>query len=64
MRIGINRFMSCLSLTLAASASFLPAKYMNFGAYKTFICLTLVAILLELWDVADVIREVRDETRD
>ncbi|TLQ51167.1 hypothetical protein FEZ34_05715 [Lacticaseibacillus casei] len=57
MRIGINRFMSWLSLMLAASASFLPAKYMNFGAYKTFVCLTLGAILFALWDIADVIRE-------
>ncbi|MEN3087998.1 hypothetical protein [Lacticaseibacillus paracasei] len=53
------RFMSWLGFILALASSFLPEKYMKFGFYKTFIFLMLLAILTELWDIADSIREER-----
>lgn len=59
MKISPYRFMSWLGFILALASSFLPAKYMNFGVYKTFTGLTLSAILFALWDIADVIREER-----
>ncbi|EPC70202.1 hypothetical protein M5119_10680 [Lacticaseibacillus paracasei] len=57
MKNGPYRFMSWLSFMLALASSFLPEKYMKFGFYKTFIFLMLLAILIELWDIADAIRE-------
>ena len=44
MKISPYRFMSWLVFILALASSFLPAKYMNFGAYKTFTGLTLIAV--------------------
>lgn len=57
MKDGPYRFMSWLGFMLALASSFLPGKYMKFGFYKTFIFLMLLAILIELWDIADSIRE-------
>lgn len=57
MKDGPYRFMSWLGFILVLASSFLPEKYMKFGFYKTFILLMLLAILLALWDIADVIRE-------
>ncbi|MEN2327358.1 hypothetical protein [Lacticaseibacillus paracasei] len=59
MKNGRYRFMSWLSFILALASSFLPEKYMKSGFYKTFIFLMLLAILIELWDIADAIREKR-----
>ncbi|EPD09363.1 hypothetical protein Lpp70_00450 [Lacticaseibacillus paracasei subsp. paracasei Lpp70] len=59
MKNGPYRFMSWLGFILALVSSFLPEKYMKFGFYKTFIFLMLLAILIELWDIADAIREKR-----
>ena len=53
------RFMSWLGFVLALVSSFLPEKYMKFGFYKTFIFLMILATLIELWDIADAIREGR-----
>lgn len=57
MKIRPYRFMSWLGFILALASSFLPAKYMNFGVYKTFTGLTLIAVLFALWDISDAIRE-------
>ncbi len=57
MKNGPYRFMSWLGFILALASSFLPEKYMKFGFYKTFIFLMLLAILIELWDIADAIRD-------
>ena len=57
MKISPYRFMSWLVFILALASSFLPAKYMNFGACKTFTGLTLIAVLFALWDISDAIRE-------
>ncbi|MCT3364149.1 hypothetical protein EFP44_08920 [Lacticaseibacillus paracasei] len=59
MKNGPYRFMSWLGFMLALASSFFPEKYMKFGFYKTFIFLMLLAILTELWDIADAIREKR-----
>lgn len=57
MRIGINRFMSWLGFILCIVASFMPEKNLVYGYYKTFVFLTLAAILFALWDISDSIRE-------
>jgi hypothetical protein len=57
MKIRPYRFMSWLGFVLALVSSLLPEKYMKFGFYKTFIFLMILAILIELWDIADAIRE-------
>ncbi|AQG74094.1 hypothetical protein AWJ15_14475 [Lacticaseibacillus rhamnosus] len=61
MKYGPYRFMSWIGFTLSLTSSFLPAKYMNFGAYKTFTGLTLLAVLFALWDISDAIREGKHE---
>lgn len=63
MKNGPYRFMSWLGFMLALASSFLPEKYMKFGFYKTFIFLMLLAILIELWDIADSIREGKHEQK-
>ena len=57
MRSSHYRFMSWIGFILAVVASFLPDKYLVYGFYKTYVFLTLSAILFALWDIADVIRE-------
>ena len=57
MKIRPYRFMSWIGFMLALASSFLPAKYMNFGVYKTLTALTLIAVLFALWDISEAIRE-------
>ena len=59
MRSSNYHFMSWIGFVLAVVASFMPEKYLAYGYYKTFVFLTLSAILFALWDIADVIREER-----
>lgn len=61
MKIRPYRFMSWLGFISCIVASFMPEKYLAFGYYKTFVFLTLSAILFTLWDIADVIREEEHE---
>lgn len=63
MKIRPYRFMSWIVFMLAVVASFLPEKYMKFGFYKTFIFLMILAILTEIWDIAESIREERQLNR-
>lgn len=57
MKYGPYRFMSWLGFILCIVASFMPDKNLAFGYYKTFVFLTLSAILFAIWDIADSIRE-------
>ena len=57
MKYGTHRFMSWIGFMLAVVASFTPEKYLVYGYYKTFVFLTLSAILFALWDITDVIRD-------
>lgn len=57
MKIRPYRFMSWLGFILCIVASFMPEKNLAFGYYKTFVFLTLSAILFALWDISDSIRE-------
>ncbi|RNE28549.1 hypothetical protein FAM6012_02251 [Lacticaseibacillus paracasei] len=57
MKIRPYRFMSWLNFILCIVASFMPDKNLVYGYYKTFVFLTLAAILFALWDIADSIRE-------
>lgn len=57
MKIRAYRFMSWLDFILCIVASFMPEKNLAFGYYKTFVFLTLSAILFALWDISDSIRE-------
>ncbi|EKP98149.1 hypothetical protein LCA12A_0928 [Lacticaseibacillus casei 12A] len=57
MKNGPYRFMSWLGFMLAVVTSFMPEKYLAYGYYKTYVFLTLSAILFALWDIADSIRE-------
>lgn len=59
MKIRVYRFMSWLGFILAGVASFIPEKHLVYGYYKTVVFLMLLAILTELWDIADAIREER-----
>ncbi|MDE3293504.1 hypothetical protein ETB91_11720 [Lacticaseibacillus rhamnosus] len=59
MKNGPYHFMSWIVFMLAMASSFLPEKYMKLGFYKTFVFLMLLAILTELWDISDSIREDR-----
>lgn len=59
MRSRTHHFMSWLGFMLAVVTSFMPEKYLAYGYYKTFVFLTLSAILFALWDIANVIREER-----
>ena len=63
MKISPYRFMSWLGFILALASSFLPAKYMNFGAYKTFTGLTLIAVLFALWMQSERSRNETDDCR-
>ena len=53
------RFMSWIGFISCIVASFMPEKNLEFGYYKTFVFLTLWAILFALWDISDSIREER-----
>lgn len=59
MKIRPYRFMSWLGFILCIVVSFVPEKTLVYGYYKTYVFLTLSAILFAIWDIADVIREVR-----
>lgn len=61
MKIRAYRFMSWVGFILAVVASFMPEKHLVYGCYKTFVYMTLTAILFAIWDVADVIREEEHE---
>ncbi|EKQ17900.1 hypothetical protein LCAUCD174_0881 [Lacticaseibacillus paracasei] len=37
----------------------MPEKHLVYGYYKTYVFLTLAAILFALWDIADSIMEER-----
>ncbi|WP_445623829.1 hypothetical protein [Lacticaseibacillus paracasei] len=60
MKIRIYRFMSWLGLILIGVSSLIPEKHLAYGYYKTFVFLTLTAILVLvgcwilrlLWNVA------------
>ncbi|GAN35658.1 uncharacterized protein LC1917_0760 [Lacticaseibacillus paracasei NRIC 1917] len=60
MKNGPYRFMSWLGLILIGVSSLIPDNHLVYGYYKTFVFLTLSAILFALWDIADVIREERE----
>ncbi|EPC77128.1 hypothetical protein FAM22279_01969 [Lacticaseibacillus paracasei] len=51
------RFISWIGFILCIVASFMPEKNLVYGYYKTFVFLTLAAILFALWDISDSIRE-------
>ena len=59
MKIRPYRFMSWLGFISCIVASFMPEKNLAFGYYKTFVFLTLWAILFALWDISDSIRDGR-----
>lgn len=59
MKIRPYRFISWLGFISCIVASFMPEKILAFGYYKTFVFLTLAAILFALWDISDSIREER-----
>ena len=59
MKIRPYRFMSWLGFILAVVSSLMPEKHLAYGHYKTFVFLTLTAILFAIWDIADSIREER-----
>lgn len=59
MKNGTHRFMSWIGFMLAVVASFMSEKHLVYGYYKTFVFLTLSAILFALWDISDSIREER-----
>ncbi|MDM7550371.1 hypothetical protein QUD65_11745 [Lacticaseibacillus paracasei] len=61
MKIRPYRFMSWLGFISCIVASFMPEKNLAFGYYKTFVFLTLTAILFAIWDITDVIREEKHE---
>lgn len=61
MKIRPYRFMSWLGFILCIVASFMPEKHLAYGYYKTFVFLTLTAILFAIWDITDVIREEKHE---
>ncbi|MFT8865978.1 MAG: hypothetical protein ABF912_11365 [Lacticaseibacillus paracasei] len=57
MKYGTHRLMSWIGFMLAVVSSLMPEKYLAFGYYKTFVFMTLTAILFALWDISDSIRE-------
>ena len=59
MKMRPYRFMSWIGFISCIVASFMPEKNLAFGYYKTFVFLTLWAILFALWDISDSIREGR-----
>nr|WP_238929081.1 hypothetical protein [Lacticaseibacillus paracasei] len=61
MKIRIYRFMSWLGLILIGVSSLIPEKHLAYGYYKTFVFLTLTAILFAVWDITDVIREANHD---
>lgn len=61
MKIRPYRFMSWIGFMLAVVVSFTPEKHLVYGCYKTFVFLTLSAILFALWDISDSIREEKHE---
>lgn len=61
MKIRPYRFMSWLGFILCIVASFMPEKNLVYGYYKTYVSLTLSAILFALWDISDSIREGKHE---
>lgn len=61
MKIRPYRFMLWLGFILSIVASFTPEKNLVYGYYKTFVFLTLTAILFAIWDITDVIREGKRE---
>jgi len=61
MKIRPYRFMSWVGFISCIVASFTPEKHLAYGYYKTFVFLTLAAILFALWDISDSIREGKHE---
>lgn len=61
MKIRPYRFMSWLGFILCIVASFMTEKHLVYGYYKTYVFLTLTAILFALWDISDSIREEEHE---
>lgn len=59
MKIRPYRFMSWVGFILVAVSSLMPERHLVYGYYKTFVFLTLSAILFALWDISDSIREER-----
>lgn len=57
MKIRPYRFVSWISFISCIVVSFIPEKTLVYGYYKTYVFLTLSAILFALWDISDVIRE-------